>query len=218
MVHSIRTTKRTSNYQNNSNNVVAQMASRNFERWNEYISLINQGDRTMKKRFEHYMEYVSEKYNNEPDVYCTLLEKSQKYPTVEYTDRQLWRLSYLCAKIKFQPANPFRSASLDLPVKAGDDAFARIPSEFEEVIAEEPTWTPNPDGVRLGDTVCFVDVETGEERSFLLSRQSSLENGKLDINSPVAQAMLGHIQNDNVVVKTPCGDRKLQIISISRNN
>ena len=217
MVHSIRTTKRTSNYQNNSKNVVAQMASRNFERWNEYISLINQGDRTMKKRFEHYMEYVSEKYNNEPDVYCTLLEKSQKYPTVEYTNRQLWRLSYLCAKIKFQPANPFRSASLDLPIKEDDD-FARILSEFEEVTVEEPVWTPDPNGVRLGDTVCFVDIETGEERSFLLSRQSSLENGKLDISSPVAQAMLGHIQDDNVVAKTPCGDRKLQIISISRNN
>lgn len=217
MAHSIRTTKRTSNYQNNSKNVVAQMASRNFERWNEYISLINQGDRTMKKRFEHYMEYVSEKYNNEPDVYCTLLEKSQKYPTVEYTNRQLWRLSYLCAKINFQPAKPFRSASLDLPIKEDDD-FARILSEFEEVTVEEPVWTPDPNGVRLGDTVCFVDIETGEERSFLLSRQSSLENGKLDISSPVAQAMLGHIQDDNVVAKTPCGDRKLQIISISRNN
>lgn len=218
MVRSIRTTKRTSNYQNNSENVAAQMASRNFERWNEYINLINQGDRAMKEKFEQYLKYIGEKYNNEPDVYCSLLEKSQKYPTVEYTDRQLWRLSYLCAKIKFQPANPFRSASLDLPVKAGDDAFARIHSEFEEVIAEEPTWTPNPDGVRLGDTVCFVDVETGEERSFLLSRQSSLENGKLDINSPVAQALLGYIQNDNVIAETPCGDRKLQIISISRNN
>lgn len=217
MVRSIRTTKRTSNYQNNSENVAAQMASRNFERWNEYINLINQGDRAMKEKFEQYLKYIGEKYNNEPDVYCTLLEKSQKYPTLKHSDKQLWRLSYLCAKINFQPAKPFRSASLDLPIKEDDD-FARILSEFEEVSVEETVWTPDPNGVRLGDTVCFVDVETGEERSFLLSRQSCLENGKLDINSPVAQAMLGHIQDDNVVAKTPCGDRKLQIISISRNN
>lgn len=217
MVHSIKTTKRTSNYQNNSKNVVAQMASGNFERWNEYISLINQGDRTMKNRFEHYMEYVSEKYNNEPDVYCTLLEKSQKYPTVEHTDKQLWRLSYLCAKIDFQPAKPFRSASCDIPRKEMD-AFVNIPSEFEEAAVEEPAWTPDPNGARLGDTICFADVETGEEHCFQLTKQGNPKEGRLGINSPVAQALLGHIQNDNVIAETPYGDRKLQIISISRNN
>ena len=217
MIQSVRTANRSNNYQNNSISRKNERAFCNFERWNEYINLRNQGDRIMKERLEHYLEFIGEKFNNEPDVYSTLHENSQMYEKLTPSDRQIWRLSFLCAEIAFTPEKPFRTASCDIPRKKMD-AFVNIPSEFEEVYVEETVWTPDPNGVRLGDTVCFVDVETGEERSFLLSRQSCLENGKLDINSPVAQAMLGHIQDDNVVVKTPCGDRKLHIISISRNN
>ena len=217
MIQSVRTSNRSCNYQNNSISRKKERAFCNFERWNEYINLRNQGDRIMKERFEHYLEYIIEKFNNESDVYSTLLENSQIYEKLTPSDRQIWRLSFLCAEIAFTPEKPFRSASCDMPRKEMD-AFVNIPSEFEEVTVEEPAWTPDPNGARLGDTVCFVDTETGEERIFTLSRQSDLTSGKLDIQSPVAQAMLGHIQDDNVVAKTPCGDRKLQIISISRNN
>lgn len=216
MIQSVRTANRSNNHQN-SISLKKERAFRNFERWNEYINLRNQGDLIMKEKFEHYLEFIGEKFNNEPDVYSTLLQNSQMFKKLTTSDRQVWRLSFLCAEIPFTPEKPFRTASCDTS-REEKDSFASIPSEFEEVTVEEPVWTPDPNGIRLGDTVCFVDVETGEERSFLLSRQSNLEKGRLDINSPVAQAILGHIQNDIVVAKTPCGDRKLQIISISRNN
>ena len=216
MIQSVRTANRSNNYQN-SISLKKERAFRNFERWNEYINLRNQGDLIMKERFEHYLEFIGEKFNNEPDVYSTLLQNSQMFKKLTTSDRQVWRLSFLCAEISFTPEKPFHTASCDTS-REEKDSFASIPSEFEEATVEEPVWTPDPNGIRLGDTVCFVDVETGEERSFLLSRQSNLENGRLNINSPVAQAILGHIQNDTVVAKTPCGDRKLQIISISRNN
>jgi transcription elongation factor GreA len=44
--------------------------------------------------------------------------------------------------------------------------------------------------------------------------EASLAEGKLSVESPVAQAVIGKMPGDKVVVSTPGGDRKYTLVSV----
>lgn len=71
--------------------------------------------------------------------------------------------------------------------------------------------------VKFGATVTLVDEETEEEKTFQIvgEAEADIENGKLNIRSPLARALIGKDEGDSVEVRTPGGERSYEILKIS---
>ncbi|NLG06283.1 MAG: transcription elongation factor GreA [Candidatus Pacebacteria bacterium] len=71
--------------------------------------------------------------------------------------------------------------------------------------------------VALGSKVKVHLINTNQELSYSLVGQyaSSLEEGKISIESPVGKSLLNKQKGDRVVVETPAGKMEYLIISVS---
>ncbi len=71
--------------------------------------------------------------------------------------------------------------------------------------------------VGFGATVTLVDVDTERTQSWTLvgAAEADAAAGKISIESPVAQAVMGHRVGEVVTVSTPRGDRRLRVDSIA---
>jgi transcription elongation factor GreA len=69
---------------------------------------------------------------------------------------------------------------------------------------------------RFGSQVTLRDEESGKELTYRLvgAPEASLADGKLSVESPVAQAIIGHVPGDAVAVPTPRGERRYTVISV----
>jgi transcription elongation factor GreA len=69
---------------------------------------------------------------------------------------------------------------------------------------------------RFGSTVTLRDEESGKELAYRLvgATEASLAEGKLSVESPVAQAIIGKTAGDRVAVPTPRGDRQYTLIDV----
>ncbi len=70
---------------------------------------------------------------------------------------------------------------------------------------------------QFGSQVKLRDEETGKELDYKLVgvTEASLAEGKLSVESPVAQAIIGRSAGDKVVVSTPRGDRRYTVVSVA---
>lgn len=70
---------------------------------------------------------------------------------------------------------------------------------------------------QFGSTVKLRDDESGKELQYKLvgATEASVADGKLSVESPVAQAILGKHAGDTAVVSTPRGDRHYTLISVT---
>jgi len=70
--------------------------------------------------------------------------------------------------------------------------------------------------VKFGATVTLVDEDTEEERTYQIvgETEANIEQGMLNIRSPLARALIGKDEGDSVEVNTPGGQRSYEIISI----
>ena len=71
--------------------------------------------------------------------------------------------------------------------------------------------------IKFGATVKIVDEDTDEERTYQIvgEPEADLENGKLNMKSPLARALIGKDEGDSVEVRTPGGEKSYEILSIS---
>ena len=71
--------------------------------------------------------------------------------------------------------------------------------------------------IKFGATVGLVDEDTDEEKSYQIvgEYEADIENGRLNIKSPLARALIGKEEGDSVEVRTPGGERSYEILSIS---
>ena len=71
--------------------------------------------------------------------------------------------------------------------------------------------------IKFGATVKIVDEDTDEEKTYQIvgEPEADIENGKLNIKSPLARALIGKDEGDSVEVRTPGGERAYEILSIS---
>ena len=71
--------------------------------------------------------------------------------------------------------------------------------------------------IKFGATVTSVDEDTDEERTYQIvgEPEADIENGKLNIKSPLARALIGKDEGDSVEVRTPGGEKGYEILSIS---
>ncbi len=90
--------------------------------------------------------------------------------------------------------------------------------ELEAVLSRAEVIDPAKlsGSVKFGATVALLDEDTEEERTYQIvgEPEADLENGLLNIKSPLARAMIGKDEGDTVDVKTPGGHKSYEILSI----
>lgn len=71
--------------------------------------------------------------------------------------------------------------------------------------------------IKFGATIEIVDEDTDEEKTYQIvgEPEADIENGKLNIKSPLARALIGKEEGDSVDVRTPGGTRSYEILSIT---
>ena len=71
--------------------------------------------------------------------------------------------------------------------------------------------------IKFGARVKLVDEDTDEEKTYQIvgEPEANLENGKLNIKSPLARALIGKDEGDSVEVRTPGGEKSYEILSVA---
>ena len=71
--------------------------------------------------------------------------------------------------------------------------------------------------IKFGATVTLVDEDTDEERTYQIvgEHEANIEKGLLNIKSPIARALIGKEEGDNVEVRTPGGERAYEVIKVA---
>jgi transcription elongation factor GreA len=70
--------------------------------------------------------------------------------------------------------------------------------------------------IKFGATVTLVDEDTDEEKTWQIvgEHEASIENGLLNIKSPIARALIGKEEGDSVEVRTPGGEKSYEVLKI----
>lgn len=101
-----------------------------------------------------------------------------------------------------------RQSLLDVQIREIEDRLARA-----QVIEVSKLFG---DKVVFGATVSLADSDTGEKVVYQIvgDHEAEPKNGKISISSPVARALIGKSEGDEVQVRTPTGVRTLEILSL----
>ena len=70
--------------------------------------------------------------------------------------------------------------------------------------------------IKFGATVTIVDEDTDEEKTWQIvgEHEANIENGLLNIKSPIARALIGKEEGDSVEVRTPGGVRSYEVLTV----
>jgi transcription elongation factor GreA len=71
--------------------------------------------------------------------------------------------------------------------------------------------------IKFGAIVALVDEDTDEERTYQIvgEYEADIENGRLNMKSPLARALIGKTVGDSVEVRTPGGERSYEILKVT---
>ncbi|GHG88940.1 transcription elongation factor GreA [Pseudodonghicola xiamenensis] len=91
--------------------------------------------------------------------------------------------------------------------------------ELEGVLSLADVITPSKlsGPIKFGATVTLVDEDTDEEKTWQIvgEHEADIENGLLNIKSPIARALIGKDEGDSVEVRTPGGQRSYEVLKIA---
>lgn len=91
--------------------------------------------------------------------------------------------------------------------------------ELEGTISRADVIDPKKlggDAVKFGATVTLIDEDTEEEKRYQIvgELEADIESGKLNLNSPLARALIGKESGETVEVMTPGGGRGYEIMKV----
>jgi transcription elongation factor GreA len=80
----------------------------------------------------------------------------------------------------------------------------------------DPTQLPRNGKVVFGVTVELADSDTGENLRYQIvgEDEADIKMNRISLNSPIARAIIGKSQGDEVGVTTPKGIRELEILAV----
>ena len=86
----------------------------------------------------------------------------------------------------------------------------------EKLLSAEVMEVQSGDEVGFGSTVEVEDEQTGKSTTYTLvsSTEGAPAEGKLSMDSPVANALLGRRAGEVAVVQTPRGERRFKVVSV----
>lgn len=101
-----------------------------------------------------------------------------------------------------------RQSLLDVQIRDIEDRLARA-----QVIEVSKL---SGDRVVFGATVSLADGDTGEKMVYQIvgDHEAEPKQGRISISSPVARALIGKSEGDEVEVRTPTGVRSFEILSV----
>lgn len=75
---------------------------------------------------------------------------------------------------------------------------------------------PKSGRVVFGTTIDLADTDSGDELRYQIVGEDEADSkkGLISVNSPIARALIGKNQGDVVQVKTPGGNRELEIVKV----
>ncbi|MCL4168746.1 UNVERIFIED_CONTAM: hypothetical protein GTU68_003133 [Idotea baltica] len=70
--------------------------------------------------------------------------------------------------------------------------------------------------IKFGAHVTLVDEDTDKETTYQVvgEYEADIENGRLNMKSPIARALIGKEEGDSVEVRTPGGVKSYEVLSI----
>jgi transcription elongation factor GreA len=91
--------------------------------------------------------------------------------------------------------------------------IARLRERLNSAVVVE---TEDGAHAQFGSTVTLRDEERNKELVYKLvgATEASVADGKLSVESPVAQAVMGKMPGDKVVVSTPRGDHHYTLVKV----
>jgi len=97
---------------------------------------------------------------------------------------------------------------LDVQIREIEDRLARA-----QVIEVSKL---SVDEVVFGENVSLADGDPGDRVVYQIvgDHEAEPKNGKISISSPVARALIGKSEGDEVQVRTPTGVRSFEILSV----
>jgi transcription elongation factor GreA len=91
--------------------------------------------------------------------------------------------------------------------------------ELEGMIGRSEIIDPSrlSGSIKFGATVVILDEDTEQERTYQIvgEPEASIENGLLNMKSPLARALIGKEPGDSVEVRTPGGMRSYEVVSVA---
>ena len=91
--------------------------------------------------------------------------------------------------------------------------------ELEAVLSRGDVIDPakQSGAIKFGATVTIVDEDSGEEKVYQIvgEPEADLEAGRLNMNAPLARALIGKEEGDSVEVRTPRGERSYEVAKIA---
>ena len=72
------------------------------------------------------------------------------------------------------------------------------------------------DRVMFGATVTYEDTESGETKTYTIvgDDEGDLKKNRISLSSPIARAMIGKSVGDVAVVRSPKGNREVEIVAV----
>jgi len=90
--------------------------------------------------------------------------------------------------------------------------------EAEAIISRAEIIDPTKlsGAIKFGATIELVDEDTDEERTYQIvgEAEANIEDGKLNIRSPLARALIGKNVGDSIEVKTPGGEKSYEVLAV----
>lgn len=91
--------------------------------------------------------------------------------------------------------------------------------ELEGMIGRADVIDPTKfsgDMIRFGATVNIVDEDTDEEKTYQIvgEAEADIDNGRLNMRSPLARALIGKEVGDSVEVNTPGGGKCYEVLGV----
>ena len=70
--------------------------------------------------------------------------------------------------------------------------------------------------VVFGATVTLADEETAQETTYQIvgDLEADIKHNRIAVSSPIARALIGREEGDEIVVNAPAGDREYEIVSV----
>ena len=74
----------------------------------------------------------------------------------------------------------------------------------------------NSETVGFGATVTLLDLDSDEEKTYALvgEVETNIDRGYISIKTPIARAILGKREGDDVTIRLPKGEREYEVVSV----